>query len=76
MTELADVFANLQEQREAIATAAYELNELRENWRNPTDMFGNPALNADQPLQRLSHLARQRPRQAGRGGGRRLRLSG
>ena len=36
------------EQREAVATAAAELNQLRENWRNPTDMFGNPALNADQ----------------------------
>ncbi len=38
------------EQREAIANAASELNQLRENWRNPTDMFGNPALNSDRAI--------------------------
>ncbi|MYC34025.1 MAG: class I SAM-dependent DNA methyltransferase [Chloroflexi bacterium] len=50
------------EQREAIATAAAELNQLRENWRNPTDMFGNPALNADQLRRRtLTNLYNEYP---------------
>ena len=49
-------------QREAIATAARELNELRENWRNPVDMFGNPALNADQLRRRtLTNLYNEYP---------------
>ena len=50
------------EQREATATAAVELNQLRENWRNPTDMFGNPALNADQLRRRtLTNLYNEYP---------------
>ncbi len=50
------------EQREAIGTAAAELNRLRENWRNPTDMFGNPALNADQLRRRtLTNLYNEYP---------------
>ncbi len=50
------------EQREAIAAAAYELNRLRENWLNPTDMFGNPALNADQLRRRtLTNLYNEDP---------------
>ena len=50
------------EQREAIATAAYELNRLRENWRNPTDLFGNAALDADQLRRRtLTNLYNQYP---------------
>ena len=49
-------------QREAVATAARELNELRENWRNPVDMFGNPALNADQLRRRtLTNLYNEYP---------------
>ena len=35
-------------QRAAIAEAAGELNQLRENWLNPVDMLGEPALSADQ----------------------------
>ena len=35
------------EQRDSIATAASELDQLRENWLNPTDMLGQPALPAD-----------------------------
>ena len=50
------------EQREAIATAAAELDRLRENWRNPTDLFGNPALNADQLRRRtLTNLYNDYP---------------
>ena len=50
------------EQREAIATAAYELNRLRENWLNPTDLFGNAALDADQLRRRtLTNLYNQYP---------------
>ena len=50
------------EQREAIATAAAELNQLRENWRNPTDLFGNPALNSDQLRRRtLTNLYNDYP---------------
>ena len=49
-------------QREAVAVAARELNELRENWRNPVDMFGNPALNADQLRRRtLTNLYNEYP---------------
>ena len=49
-------------QRETIATAAYELNRLRENWLNPTDLFGNPALDADQLRRRtLTNLYNQYP---------------
>ena len=50
------------EQRTAIATAAYELNRLRENWLNPTDLFGNAALDADQLRRRtLTNLYNQYP---------------
>ena len=50
------------EQREAIATAAVELNRLRENWLNPTDLFGNPALNSDQLRRRtLTNLYNDYP---------------
>ena len=50
------------EQRAAIAAAAAELNRLRENWRNPMDMFGNPALNADQLRRRtLTNLYNDYP---------------
>lgn len=50
------------EQREAVAIAGRELNELRENWRNPVDMFGNPALNADQLRRRtLTNLYNEYP---------------
>ena len=46
----------------AIAAAAAELNGLRENWLNPVDMFGGPALNADQLRRRtLTNLYNQRP---------------
>ena len=49
-------------QREAIATTAAELNRLRENWLNPVDMFGNPALNADQLRRRtLTNLYNDYP---------------
>jgi hypothetical protein len=41
-----------EEQRDAIATAADELNQLRENWLNPTDMLGQPALPLDQQRRR------------------------
>ncbi len=51
-----------EEQREAIATAAAELNGLRENWLNPVDMFGGPALNADQLRRRtLTNLYNEYP---------------
>ncbi len=50
------------EQREAIAAAAAELNGLRENWLNPVDMFGAPALNADQLRRRtLTNLYNDYP---------------
>ena len=50
------------EQRTAIATAAAELNRLRENWLNPVDMFGGPALNADQLRRRtLTNLYNDYP---------------
>ena len=49
-------------QREAIAAAAAELNGLRENWLNPVDMFGGPALNADQLRRRtLTNLYNDYP---------------
>ena len=49
-------------QRETIATAAYELNQLRENWLNPTDLFGNPALDADRLRRRtLTNLYNEYP---------------
>ncbi len=49
-------------QREVIATAAYELNRLRENWLNPTDLFGNPALDPDQLRRRtLTNLYNEYP---------------
>ena len=50
------------EQREAIANAAAELNQLRENWHNPADMFGNPTLNSDQLRRRtLTNLYNDYP---------------
>ena len=50
------------QQQAAIATAAAELNRLRENWRNPVDLFGNPALNADQLRRRtLTNLYNEYP---------------
>ena len=50
------------EQRAAIAAAAAELNGLRENWLNPVDMFGGPALNADQLRRRtLTNLYNDYP---------------
>ena len=50
------------EQRAAIATAAAELNRLRENWLNPVDLFGGPALNADQLRRRtLTNLYNDYP---------------
>ena len=49
-------------QRAAIAAAAAELNGLRENWLNPVDMFGGPALNADQLRRRtLTNLYNDYP---------------
>ena len=50
------------EQRAAVAAAAAELNGLRENWLNPVDMFGGPALNADQLRRRtLTNLYNDYP---------------
>ena len=49
-------------QRDAIAHAAAELNHLRENWLNPVDTYGNPALDANQLKRRtLTNLYNQRP---------------
>ena len=49
-------------QRDAIAHAAAELNRLRENWLNPVDTHGNPALDANQLRRRtLTNLYNQRP---------------
>ena len=49
-------------QRDAIAHAAAELNHLRENWLNPVDTYGNPALDANQLRRRtLTNLYNQRP---------------
>ena len=51
-----------EEQRAAIAAAAYELNQLRENWLNPVDMLGEPALKADQRRRRtLTNLYNDNP---------------
>ncbi len=48
--------------RAAIAQAAAELNRLRENWLNPTDADGNPALNATDLRRRtLTNLYNRRP---------------
>lgn len=50
------------EQRQAIADAAGELNQLRENWLNPTDMLGQPALNESQLRRRtLTNLYNDNP---------------
>ena len=50
------------EQREAVATAANELNQLRENWLNPTDMLGQPALSESQQRRRtLTNLYNDNP---------------
>ena len=49
-------------QRAAIAQAAAELNRLRENWLNPPDADGNPALNATDLRRRtLTNLYNRRP---------------
>ena len=49
-------------QREAIAAAAKRLNELRENWLNPVDANGGPALPAKDLARRtLTNLYNQRP---------------
>ena len=49
-------------QREAVATAANELNMLRENWLNPTDMLGQPALSESQLRRRtLTNLYNDNP---------------
>ena len=49
-------------QREAIAAAAGRLNELRENWLNPVDANGGPALPAKDLARRtLTTLYNQRP---------------
>ena len=49
-------------QRAAIAEAAGELNQLRENWLNPVDMLGEPALKADQRRRRtLTNLYNDNP---------------
>lgn len=50
------------EQQEAVATAANELNQLRENWLNPTDMLGEPALGASELRRRtLTNLYNENP---------------
>ena len=49
-------------QRTAIAEAAGELNQLRENWLNPTDMLGEPALTTEQLRRRtLTNLYNDNP---------------
>ena len=49
-------------QREAIATAAARLNELREGWLNPADADGNPALPPkDLSRRTLTNLYNRRP---------------
>ena len=49
-------------QREAVATAANELNQLRENWLNPLDMLGEPALSAQELRRRtLTNLYNDNP---------------
>ncbi|MYE54269.1 MAG: class I SAM-dependent DNA methyltransferase [Chloroflexi bacterium] len=55
-------FPRPDEQREAVATAANELNMLRENWLNPTDMLGQPALSESQLRRRtLTNLYNDNP---------------
>ena len=50
------------EQRAAIAEAANELNQLRENWLNPVDMLGEPALSARERRRRtLTNLYNEYP---------------
>lgn len=50
------------ELREAVATAAAELNQLRENWLNPVDMLGQPALSEGQRRRRtLTNLYNEYP---------------
>ena len=50
------------EQRDAIATAAYELNRLRENWLHPPDLFGGQELDETQQRRRtLTSLYNQYP---------------
>ena len=50
------------EQRAAIAAAVDELNQLRDNWFNPLDMLGEPALSADQQRRRtLTNLYNDNP---------------
>ena len=60
-----------EEQRVAIAAAADELNQLRENWLNPLNMLGEPALSSQEKRRRTLtnlyngqfDLASERPRQ-------------
>ena len=50
------------ELREAVAIVASELNLLRENWLNPTDMLGQPALSESQRRRRtLTRLYNDNP---------------
>ena len=50
------------EQRDAVATAAAELNQLRENWLHPTDMMGEPVLSESQQRRRtLTNLYNENP---------------
>ena len=50
------------EQRDAIAAAASELNQLRENWLNPVAVDGSSAVNADELRRRtLTNLYNRRP---------------
>ena len=50
------------ERRAAVATAANELNQLRENWLSPTDMLGEPALTTEQLRRRtLTNLYNESP---------------
>ena len=51
-----------EEQRVAIAAAAGELNQLRENWLNPLNMLGEPALSAQEKRRRtLTNLYNDNP---------------
>ena len=51
-----------EEQRNAVVTGANELYQLRENWLNPVDMLGEPALSADQLRRRtLTNLYNDNP---------------
>ena len=50
------------EQRASVATAANELNQLRENWLNPLDMMGEPALTSERLRRRtLTNLYNDNP---------------